>query len=175
MPPELRLRPLEKADFPLLLGALRTADDVLAWAGPDVTWPLDEAQLEAHLALGDDPARCRNLVGEVDGEAVAHAQLLIRAAHRNGHVTRVLVAPAHRGRGVGTALMRAIAGLAFGELRLHRIGLHVYDGNAAAIASYERVGFVREGYQRDMALTSDGWWGSIPMALFADEVRLAGS
>ena len=53
----------------------------------------------------------------------------------------------YRGRGLGSALLRAV--LAEARSRdLSRIELEVYTSNQPAIAVYERVGFRREGIKR---------------------------
>jgi ribosomal protein S18 acetylase RimI-like enzyme len=44
--------------------------------------------------------------------------------------------------------MNALIDYGFGELGLHRIGLHVSPGNERAIKSYEKCGFTHEGRMR---------------------------
>lgn len=51
-----------------------------------------------------------------------------------------------RGRGVGTAAARLMLRYCFEEQRLHRVYLRVLSENFPAIRSYEKAGFVREGY-----------------------------
>ncbi len=55
------------------------------------------------------------------------------------------------GKGVGTALMRAILDLADNWLNLRRLELEVYADNEAAISLYERMGFEVEGTLRQHA------------------------
>jgi RimJ/RimL family protein N-acetyltransferase len=55
----------------------------------------------------------------------------------------------YRGRGYGADAMRVGLRFAFHELNLHRVCLTVFSYNAAAIALYERLGFVREGVYRE--------------------------
>jgi RimJ/RimL family protein N-acetyltransferase len=50
--------------------------------------------------------------------------------------------------GYGTDAVRALCDFGFGELRLERIGLFVYDGNDRARRSYEKAGFRHEGTLR---------------------------
>lgn len=45
------------------------------------------------------------------------------------------------GKGFGTDALRAICDFGFGELRLERIELEVFDYNLRAIRSYEKAGF----------------------------------
>jgi len=56
--------------------------------------------------------------------------------------------PADTGQGYGSDALRALLGFGFGELRLERIWLDVYDFNERARHVYERVGFVHEGTLR---------------------------
>ncbi len=56
--------------------------------------------------------------------------------------------PDARGRGVGTAAARLMLRYCFEEQGLHRVFLRVLADNAQAIRSYEKAGFVREGYLR---------------------------
>ena len=58
------------------------------------------------------------------------------------------VHPKHRGRGVGQALLAAVAQYAQAQ-GCCKLTLEVLTGNAAAMASYSRFGFV--GYQLDPA------------------------
>ncbi len=51
-------------------------------------------------------------------------------------------------KGYGTDALNAICDFGFGELRLHRVELEVYEGNARARRSYEKAGFVLEGTLR---------------------------
>lgn len=52
------------------------------------------------------------------------------------------------GKGLGTDAMNALLDFGFGNLRLERLWLEVYDHNDRARRSYEKCGFVLEGRQR---------------------------
>ncbi|MGZ6214028.1 MAG: GNAT family N-acetyltransferase [Candidatus Limnocylindria bacterium] len=52
------------------------------------------------------------------------------------------------GKGYGTDALNALVDLGFGELRLERIELEVFDYNARAIRSYEKSGFQTDAVQR---------------------------
>lgn len=51
----------------------------------------------------------------------------------------------HRGKGVASAMLAAIIDLCDNWLQVDRLELTVYADNAAAIALYEKYGFVTEG------------------------------
>lgn len=75
-----------------------------------------------------------------------------------------------RGRGIGTAAARLMLDYCFGEAGLHRVYLRALSENVQAVRSYEKAGFVKEGYLRGdvringtyrdvvwMAVLEDGW------------------
>jgi RimJ/RimL family protein N-acetyltransferase len=79
--------------------------------------------------------------------------------------------PADRGLGYGSDAMRALLGFAFGQLRLERVWLDVYDLNPGARRVYERAGFVYEGTLRRAAFREGRYLDVIRMAILADEWR----
>lgn len=52
------------------------------------------------------------------------------------------------GQGLGSEALEVLLDFGFGELRLERVMLRVYDYNPRARRSYEKVGFTFEGTQR---------------------------
>ena len=59
-----------------------------------------------------------------------------------------IVDRAFQGRGYGTDAVNCIVDFGFGELRLERIYLHVFDYNRRARRSYEKAGFQLEATLR---------------------------
>ena len=74
-------------------------------------------------------------------------------------------------KGYGGEATRLMVGFAFETLNLHRVWLHVYDGNARAMHVYEQVGFCREGILRQARFHAGRYWDTITMAILADEWR----
>src|SRR6266508_2058891 len=70
-----------------------------------------------------------------------------------------------RGRGVGSALLRAGIEWARGA-GAHKVALQVWPHNAAALALYEKFGFQREGLLRGHYRRRNGeLWDAIVMGL----------
>src|SRR5690606_30645088 len=90
------------------------------------------------------------LVAEVEGRTVGHLGILTNRAPRRKHVASfgIGVHPDFQGCGVGRALMTELINLADNWLNLVRVELSVASDNAAAIALYEKFGFVTEGEAR---------------------------
>ncbi len=106
----------------------------------------DELELTAeglarHL-FGDHPA-AEAVVAEVDGQVVAYALYFTNFSTFLGrpglYLEDLYVQPAHRGAGVGQALLRHLAGLALAR-DYGRFEWSVLDWNEAAIGFYRRMG-----------------------------------
>lgn len=151
---EPRIRPAGAADGPALTAALLEA---VNWAGR-ARFRLDDLDADSTLSryvegwprLDDFGA-----IAESDGLPVGAAwcRTFSSSAPGYGFVADDVpelsmgVLPAHRGRGVGTALLTAVLGLAR-QRSWRAVSLSVEDGNRAR-ALYERVGFVRVGRKDD--------------------------
>ena len=106
-----------------------------------------------------------------DGTLVAVAEgaivgLLHLQASRHGFgELGMAVARAWRGRGVGSALLAA--GIEWARERdLHKVTLAVFPHNTAAIALYEKFGFVEEGRRvKQFRRASGELWDAVEMGL----------
>jgi RimJ/RimL family protein N-acetyltransferase len=77
----------------------------------------------------------------------------------------MLVAREQRGRGVGSALLAAAVEWARGR-GLHKLSLSVFAHNTAAIALYDKFGFVDEGFRINHFRRANGkLWDAIEMGL----------
>ena len=72
-------------------------------------------------------------------------------------------------QGLGSDAMEALLDFGFGELRLERIWLEVYDFNARARRSYEKCGFVHEGTLRRAIYRRGEYHDVHVMAILRDE------
>ncbi len=74
-----------------------------------------------------------------------------------------------RGRGAATTAVRLVAGWAFGELGIKRLGLQTAPENTASQRVAERVGFTREGMLRAWMATRDGRRDSVMFSLLPED------
>ena len=92
--------------------------------------------------------------GKVAGLMVWRAQTdepyMVEATRRYGRVEDIVVAEAHRGKGIGQALLAEAERLTR-EAGMSRLKLTVLAGNDAAVAAYERAGY--RDYARVMLKT----------------------
>lgn len=106
---------------------------------------------------------------ELLGEVVLNE---IDSINRSANIRIGIQGTQHRGKGYGTEAMILMLRYGFNTLNLHRIHLGVYTFNPRAIHVYEKIGFKREGLQRD-ALYMDGkFHDMITMAILEGEFRI---
>jgi RimJ/RimL family protein N-acetyltransferase len=174
----IKLLPFTEADIDQLIGWVPSADFLLQWGGTGFKFPLDRAQLQDHLAraAGENPDRLiYKAVDPATGRVVGHAELLaIDRQHRSAIIGRMLVGPSElRGQGIGQQIVRELLRIAFQEMSLHRVALHVYDFNTQAIRCYEKIGFCQEGLRRDVHKMGTQYWSVYIMSILEDEWREA--
>jgi ribosomal protein S18 acetylase RimI-like enzyme len=99
---------------------------------------LDEAAFRFMVTTFDDDLDASRVL-LVDGEPAGICKLAIRADR--GWIGGLGVAAAHRGNGLGEALMREVIDVA-GARGLREVWLEVLTPNVPAIALYEKLGFV---------------------------------
>ncbi|MCX5585950.1 GNAT family N-acetyltransferase [Streptomyces erythrochromogenes] len=159
----LVLRPFRPADdAPALRSWVPGPVELMTWAGPHFTWPLDDAQLAAYAA---EPGRRTWTAVSPDAAPVGHISLV------DGRLGRVLIAPEARGRGLGERLVSLAVSLGFDELALTEIALGVWTHNTAALRVYEKLGF-RTTETLEAVETVDGMpWSVHRMRLTASDRR----
>jgi RimJ/RimL family protein N-acetyltransferase len=78
------------------------------------------------------------------------------------------------GQGCGTDTIRALLGLGFREMNLHRIFLRVNEDNARGIRCYEKAGFQREGVSRDAVFKEGAYCDQYVMSILETEFEIDG-
>ena len=171
----ISLKPFEAGDIDRLLSWIDSEALMVQWSGPYFTWPLTRPALEAYQRTAfQEPAirKIHKVVDDSSGDVVGHIELNnLDFRNLSATLSRVLIAPQARGRGICLPMTRAILAVAFDQLYLHRVNLNVYDFNHKAIRCYERAGFRREGFQRHVARVGSEFWDSWSMAILEDEWR----
>jgi RimJ/RimL family protein N-acetyltransferase len=131
------------------------ADD--SWRGPrDERRYLKAVQRHPHAAV---------FVAEAAGEIVGRLSIARDPHPASHHVADLglMVAAAHRRRGIGRALLARAVDWA-SEAGVRKLELHVFPYNTAAIALYESFGFEREGYRHAHYRRGTGYVDAILMA-----------
>lgn len=82
-----------------------------------------------------------------------------------------LLAPEHRGRGVGAAAQRLLAAYLFATTTVHRLRAGTEVENVAEQQALQRCGFVQEGREREAVFRDGEWRDSFIYGLLRHEQR----
>jgi RimJ/RimL family protein N-acetyltransferase len=128
-----------------LTGACVRQNDGLVWEPDEYQKTKEEVRAWISAMLRNDTELF--LLAEHDGKIVGNIDFHIgpRARLRHTGSFGMSVAPEHRGRGVGRALLGSVIEWAHATPQIERIELSVISNNSAAIALYKKFGFEEEG------------------------------
>lgn len=106
---------------------------------------------------------------EVDGEVIGRCGMFNEDPLARHAEVGIALDTSARGRGHGTDAMRVLVGFLFSARNLHRLHLETLAGNAAALASYRKVGFAPEGVLREHAFVAGQYVDTVVMGLLCSE------
>jgi RimJ/RimL family protein N-acetyltransferase len=145
-PVRIALCPFGPGDFDRLISWLRTEADLVEWCAGFFRYPLTHAQLERYFESSKQPnARVIFTARTEDGEAVGHVEVSQIWPHLSSRLSRVLVVPEQRHRGLGSMIIREALSFSFVQHCVDRIDLGVSATNLAAIGCYAKLGFAQVG------------------------------
>ena len=148
----------ELARLPELMAWFPDARTLRTWGGPDFRFPFTSASFHEDAKLDDIDS-----FSLVDGGGLAaFGQCYLRIGRC--HFGRVAVAPARRGQGLGTRLLREMARWGRARFGPRELSLFVNRDNPDARRLYQRLGF-REARYPDPAVLPGAYY------LVADGMR----
>lgn len=159
------IRPIEPGDADEHLAVFVSVAAEGRWIGTEL--PIEPAQAQRIRASAIDPSdNARTYVAVVDGRLVGFAHVGIDRGR--AHLGMAIL-DGFRGQGIGRRLLDGCVEWAR-EHGAHKVDLEVWPHNEAAIALYQRAGFVTEGRRRrHWRRLSGELWDSIEMSLVLDE------
>lgn len=166
----LQLQQFTPQDFTTLISWIDSELFMFQWGGPAFTYPLTIEQLlqySEHANYDGASTYIFKAVDSVTEQVVGHVSIgRINYNERCGRIGKVLIAEPFRGRGYGKALIEETVRYAFSELQLQKVTLGVFDFNEAAIACYEKVGFLQERYIQNARKFGEDYWHLREMSLY---------
>ena len=171
---QIKLEKLNSNEISKLISWIPNKEFLLQWGGPAYSISLLDEQLlnEIKKMSVENP---QNLMFSAklinNDELVGHIQLLgIDRINMSARVGRVLVGEEeNRNKGIGLEMINGVLEIGFKTLNLHRIDLGVFDFNKAAIACYEKAGFIIEGKFRECRKIDEQYWSLLNMSILEEE------
>jgi len=164
------IRPAEPGDAqPLVELASEIGGEEGAWLLTTADWRTIAEERRYLRAVRRHPDAAV-YVAEDEGRLVARLSLArdVHPASRHVADLGLMVAPSHRRRGVGRALLVQAVEWAQ-SVGVRKLELHVFPWNEPAIALYESFGFEREGLRKGHYLRGDVLVDAVLMAFQLDQ------
>jgi RimJ/RimL family protein N-acetyltransferase len=165
------LRPLEREDLPALR---RWVNDPEIRGITGETAPMSAAGAEAYYekVQGDRDRVWFVICLQEDGRPIGECGLLrMFPAWRTTDLSIILGEKDCWGKGYGSEAIRLLLDYAFGALNFHRVAIGVVGFNENALRFYEKIGFKREGVQRDGYYYNHRYSDFVMMSILEDEYR----
>jgi RimJ/RimL family protein N-acetyltransferase len=164
----------DRNDFNQLREWIKDEATLLNWSGSLFSFPLRQESLDWYIEDANDKEQSDvfiyKAVESETGKVVGHISLgSISKKNKAGRISRVFVDPEYQGKGYCYQMVKGVLKFGFGELKLHRICLGVYDVNTSAIRCYQKAGFLIEGTNRDCLLFNGIWWSLVEMSILEEE------
>jgi RimJ/RimL family protein N-acetyltransferase len=140
---------------------------------------LDDPELRAWIGVRSplSEREAAEWFESVDGEhdrVVGEAGLLrMDPVWRTTDMTVIVGEPEARGKGYGTEAGRLLLDFAFQYMGFHRVAIGVVGFHEPALRFWERLGFRREGVQREGYLLDGAFHDFVMMSILEDEWRAA--
>jgi RimJ/RimL family protein N-acetyltransferase len=165
----IALRPLQAKDLPRMFEWINDREQVLFNAPYRPVSELQHDSWAEAIQQRQDVMIFSIFQLETD-DLIGTCQLhSINAVHRSAELQIRLGEVAARGSGYGTEAVSLLLRFAFRDLNLHRVYLHVFSTNGAAIQVYEKVGFKREGVLRRAAFIDGEYVDVLVMGVLREE------
>ena len=166
----IELRYFQQSDFQQLIEWIDTPEFLLQFAGPNLNFPLNNEQLENYLMSANEEGSKSFIYAIMDKQSkkvIGHISLSkIDYEKKSARISKVLLGdPNSRGKGLCPLVINEVLKIAFNDLNLQKVGLVVFDFNTSAIACYEKVGFTKEHFMKDVRKMGDEYWSLYEMTL----------
>lgn len=168
-PRGIMLSPLTPADLPILFKWINDREQVLFNAPyKPVHWDQHQKWFESIqqsrevIIFGIRLRKTNKLIGSCQLHGIDHIHATAELQIRIGDI-------AARGRGYGTDAVQLLLDFAFKDLNLRRVYLHVFASNVAAIRTYEKCSFIREGLLRQDAHINGVYVDVVLMGILREE------
>lgn len=165
------LRPLERDDLPLLHKWLNDPE-IRGLIGEVL--PTSQSGMAAYFdKVQADSSRVWFVIVVRDGDRMIGEAGLLRMfpAWRTTDLSIIIGDKTAWGKGYGTEAIELLLDYAFGYLNVHRVAIGVVGTNERALRFYERVGFKKEGIQRDGYFCNHAYHDFVMMSILEDEYR----
>lgn len=154
------LKPFKTRDWEYLSNWISTESELIQFAGPIFTFPINQSQVERYLSNKN------RIVFKIETETKQTIGMAEISMEDNNvsKLARILIGEkSMRGKGIGTELINKLTEYSFGKLKSKKVVLNVYSWNIGAIKCYQKVGFSKTDKPIELVRVGSDEWETIEM------------
>ncbi|MGB3780638.1 MAG: GNAT family N-acetyltransferase [Tunicatimonas sp.] len=156
----IRLKLFEVDNWKYLRKWIANESELIQFAGPIFSFPVDRTQVENYLS---NPDRTVFKIENSSQQAIGMAEISDEG-ERVAKLARILIGEeSMRGKGIGTELVNQLADYGFNKLKKKKLILNVYAWNLRAIKCYEKAGFRRADRSPTVVTVGSEAWETVEM------------
>ena len=134
----ISLEKFTENDFEDLISWINNIEELMQFAGPQLTFPLTNEQLQE--ILNNKNVLSYKVIENSTNSLIGHAEIFIK--DNSFSLARILIGDINsRGKGLGKIIIGKLLDFGFTNLDKNTAELNVFDWNTSAIKCYEKVGF----------------------------------
>jgi len=161
----IRLEKFDKEFYPQLMNSIKSARELMQFAGPEFIFPLTEEQIEK--SLSDKNRIAFRVVNNSNDATIGHCEICFKDSFAN--LGRILIMDETlRGKGIGKQIVTLLLGFILENSKQRNVELNVFDFNTNAIKCYEKIGFVTNPDKKFVREMDNETWTAINMQLNLD-------
>ena len=158
----IRIEKFERAFYSDLISWVNSEEQLMQFAGPSLTFPLTNEQLDK--SLNDKNRLAFRVVNDETNRSIGHSEIYL--ADQSAFLERLLIADnEQRGKGLGQQIVNLLLDYIFSNLHKSKVELNVFNWNISAIKCYEKVGFVINPDKRNERKIKNEVWTAINMSI----------
>lgn len=162
----ISLQKFTKEHFQELISWIKSEEELMLFAGPKLTFPLTEIQLNE--ILENEAMTMFRVVSSETNTGIGHCQICLK--EDTFLLCRVLVAnETDRNKGYGKHIIQQMVDYGFSNFDRQIAELNVFDFNQQAIECYKQVGFTKNKDKSWKATVKDNIWTSVNMIISKEE------
>lgn len=142
----MTLKRIEKSQFKILVqwNEMHDADYLLQWAGSKYQFPIAEEQIEKRAELTD----VQIYAAFMEEKMIGSVELDVDSQNKAAFICRLLIDDNEQSKGYGTSILNKLIEMAYHDMGLEKLQLHVFCFNVGAIRCYEKCGFRVKAYEQ---------------------------
>ena len=164
----IEIKKFEEKNIDKLISWIKSAEELMQFAGPNLKFPLTELQLQESLV--NENLLMFSVFTQKKNQLIGHGEIFLK--EYSFALGRILIGKTeNRGKGYGKIITQKLLDFGFENTDKQKAELNVFDWNISAIKAYEKAGFKVNPNQKLEREVNGKIWTAINMIIDKNEYQ----